>query len=123
MFQHYRRGETLEGTIDALNYTGIRFIRCGLEDKISVDDMITLYKQTGARIAYGLLSGGTDLDRLLRESRQLASAGVLLAIEGNNEPNNWGITYQGETGGRICRGCPWQSFKGICIRRSKAIPS
>lgn len=93
------RGETLKGTIDALTYTGIRFVRCGLEDRISVQDMITLHKQTGARICYGLLSGGTDLDRLLRESRQLASADVLLALEGNNEPNNWTVTYQGETGG------------------------
>jgi len=29
-------------------------------------------------------SSRTDIDRLLRESRQLASAGALLAIEGNN---------------------------------------
>jgi hypothetical protein len=94
------RGETLNGTIDALNYTGIRFIRCGLEDRISVKDMIELHNQTGARIAYGLLSGGTNVARLLDESRQLASAGALLAIEGNNEPNNWGITYQGQKGGR-----------------------
>jgi hypothetical protein len=93
------RGETLAGTIDALNYTGIRFIRCGLEDRISVDDMIDLHNQTGARIAYGLLSGGTDLDRLIRQAKQLASAGALLAVEGNNEPNNWGIRYQGEAGG------------------------
>ncbi|MDI6451659.1 glycosyl hydrolase [Anaerobaca lacustris] len=94
------RGETLAGTMEALTYTGIRFIRCGLEDRISVDDMIELRKQTGARIAYGLLSGGTDLGRLIREARPLASAGALLAVEGNNEPNNWGITYQGEVGGR-----------------------
>ena len=94
------RGETLAGTIDALNYTGIRFIRCGLEDRISVDDMIDLHNRTGARIAYGLLSGGTDLDRLIRQAKQLASAGALLAVEGNNEPNNWGIRYQGEAGGR-----------------------
>jgi hypothetical protein len=93
------RGETLAGTIDALNYTGIRFIRCGLEDRISVDDMIDLHNRTGAKIAYGLLSGGTDLDRLIREAKQLASAGALLAVEGNNEPNNWGIRYQGEAGG------------------------
>jgi hypothetical protein len=94
------RGETLTGTVDALKYTGIRFIRCGLEDRISVEDMIDLHRQTGAKIAYGLLSGGTDLARLLNEARQLASAGALLALEGNNEPNNWGITYQEETGGR-----------------------
>ncbi len=94
------RGETLAGTVEALTYTGIRFIRCGLEDRISVEDMVELRKRTGARIAYGLLSGGTDLARLIREARQLASAGALLAVEGNNEPNNWGITYGGEAGGR-----------------------
>jgi hypothetical protein len=94
------RSETLEGTIKAITYTGIRFIRCGLEDRISVNDMVKLHKRTGARIAYGLLSGGTDLGRLIREAGQLASAGALLAVEGNNEPNNWGITYQGEAGGR-----------------------
>jgi hypothetical protein len=93
------RGETLKGTIDVLKYTGIRFIRCGLEDRIAVQDMIDLHDQTGARIAYGLLSGGTNLARLLDESRQLASAGVLLAVEGNNEPNNWPVTYGGEKGG------------------------
>lgn len=94
------RGETLTGTINAMKYTGIRFIRCGLEDHVSVADMIDLHNQTDAKIAYGLLSGGTDLTRLLNEAIQLASAGTLLAIEGNNEPNNWGITYKEEAGGR-----------------------
>ena len=30
----------------------------------------------------------------------MAAMGVLLAIEGNNEPNNWGIRYKGQEGGR-----------------------
>jgi len=94
------RGETLQGTIEALEYTGIRFIRCGLEDGISTADMIELHRKTGAKIVYGLLSGGTDIDRLISEARELAEAGALLAIEGNNEPNNWEVTYQGEKGGR-----------------------
>jgi hypothetical protein len=93
------RGETLTGTINALNYTGIRWIRCGLEDRISVNDMIDLHNRTGAKICYGLLSGGTSITRLLNDAGQLASAGALLAIEGNNEPNNWGITYQEQAGG------------------------
>ncbi len=29
----------------------------------------------------------------------MAAADALLAFEGNNEPNNWGVTYQGEQGG------------------------
>lgn len=94
------RGETLAGTIASMKYSGLRFIRCGIEDGNSVEDMIELHRQTGVRIAYGLLSGGTDLARLLDEAGRLARAGALLAIEGNNEPNNWGVTYQGEFGGR-----------------------
>lgn len=93
------RGETLEGSIDVLKYTGIRWVRCGLEDGNSPEDMIELHEQTGVRIAHGLLSGGTDVDRLIEEARALAAAGALLAVEGNNEPNNWGVTYQGEEGG------------------------
>jgi hypothetical protein len=44
-------------------------------------------------------SGGTDLKKLIDTARPLADAGALLAFEGNNEPNNWGVTYRGETGG------------------------
>lgn len=93
------RGETLSGTIDAINYTGIRWIRCGLEDKISIKDMISLHKETGAKIVFGLLSGGNDVSAVIDTARILAKAGALLAIEGNNEPNNWTIDYQGEVGG------------------------
>ncbi len=93
------RGEAIEGTIASMKYTGLRFIRCGLEDGISTEDMIRLHNETGVRIVYGLLSGGTNISRLIKESRELALAGALLAIEGNNEPNNWGITYEGEQGG------------------------
>lgn len=39
---------------------------------------------------------GVGCTRLVGSScRRLASAGALLAIEGNNEPNNWGITLHG----------------------------
>ncbi|HZY83189.1 MAG TPA: hypothetical protein VFE78_00045, partial [Gemmataceae bacterium] len=43
--------------------------------------------------------GGTDLKKLTETARELAKAGALLAFEGNNEPNNWGVTYQGQKGG------------------------
>ena len=48
---------------------------------------------------WGLVSGGTDVNRLLGTARVLARADALLAFEGNNEPNNWGVTYQNEKGG------------------------
>lgn len=95
-----RRGETLQNTINCVKYSGFRWFRVGYEGNIPTSDLIELHNQTGASFSYGLLSGGNDLQRLLNEAKQLALAGALLALEGNNEPNYWGITYQGETGGR-----------------------
>ena len=39
------------------------------------------------------------MKKLVETGKVLAEAGALLAFEGNNEPNNWGVTYQGEKGG------------------------
>jgi len=94
-----RRGENLDETIANMRYTGLRWVRVGYEDDAPIEDFIRLYEETGVRSSYGLLSGGTDVERLVREARQLAQAGALLAIEGANEPNNWGVIYQGEKGG------------------------
>ena len=47
------------------------------------------------RFSWGLGSGGSDLPKLVDTARPLAAAGALLAFEGNNEPNNWGVTYRG----------------------------
>ncbi|SDD25589.1 hypothetical protein SAMN04487894_107139 [Niabella drilacis] len=95
-----KRGESLEKTRDALLYTGISWIRTGYEGEVPVEDLITLHRQTGVRFSYGLLSGGTDIARLLSGGKKIAAAGALLAFEGPNEPNNWGIVYKGEKGGR-----------------------
>jgi hypothetical protein len=40
------------------------------------------------------------MPKLIASGRQLAAVGALLAFEGPNEPNNWGIAYQGQVGGR-----------------------
>lgn len=95
-----RRGEDLAKTIDGVRYLGLRWLRVGYESNIPVADLIELHERTGVRFSYGLMSGGADIPRLLAGARQLASAGALVALEGNNEPNNWGVTYQGEPGGR-----------------------
>lgn len=94
-----RRGEHLDQTVEAVRFLGIRWIRSGYESDVPVEDLLELHRRTGVKFSYGLLSGGTDLERLLRGARRLAAAGALLAIEGNNEPNNWPITYHGQTGG------------------------
>jgi len=94
-----RRGETLPETIKAAKYIGLGWIRAGYEGDIPLEDLLALHDRTGMRFSYGLGSGGTDIPRLLAGGRRLAAAGALLAMEGPNEPNNWGVTYQGEKGG------------------------
>ena len=94
-----RRGETLEKTTSAARYIGLGWIRAGYEGDIPLQDLIDLHARTGVRFSYGLGSGGADIPRLLDGARRLAAAGALLAVEGPNEPNNWGVTYGGEAGG------------------------
>ena len=94
-----RRGETLQNTINAARYIGLGWIRAGYEGDIPLRDLIDLHAQTGICFSYGLGSGGSDISRLLDGARRLAAVGALLAVEGPNEPNNWGVTYKGEAGG------------------------
>ncbi len=98
------RGQPLPKTIDMVKYTGFRWVRGGIEGLTSdgpttIETYLDLHRQTGVRFSWGLVSGGADLKKLIETSRQLAAAEALLAFEGNNEPNNWGVTYQGEAGG------------------------
>ncbi len=117
-----RRGEHLEKTAQAAEYTGLRWIRAGYESGIPVADLIELHRQTGVRFSYGLMSGGTDINRLLHGARQLASAGALLALEGNNEPNNWGVKYEGQHGGRNESWLPVAKLQRDLYRAVKSDP-
>lgn len=94
------RGENLEKTIECSKFLGIRWLRAGIEGNIPVQQYIDLHRQTGVRFSWGFGSGGTNIPKLLETARQVAEAGALLAFEGPNEPNNWGIHYQGQAGGR-----------------------
>lgn len=93
------RGEDIDKTIDCIKYLGVRWIRSGYEDETTMDNYKRLRNEAGARFSYGLLSGGNDIERLVDRARKIAAFDALLAVEGNNEPNNWGIKYQGEEGG------------------------
>ncbi|MES2456263.1 MAG: glycosyl hydrolase [Bacteroidota bacterium] len=100
------RGERLEKTIEIVKYTGLRWIRSGYEGDVKMEDYLKLHQQTGLKFSYGLMSGGTDIARLLADGKKLAAARALLAFEGVNEPNNWALTYQGEKGGRTMSWLP-----------------
>jgi len=98
------RGQPLEKTVEMVKYTGVRWVRGGIEGlrdqgPTTLQTYLDLNRQTGVRFSWGLVSGGTDLKKLIDTGRQLAAADALIAFEGNNEPNNWGVTYQGEKGG------------------------
>ena len=98
------RGQPLAKTIEMVRYCGFRWVRAGIEglsDKgpTTIQTFLDLHRETGVRFSWGLVSGGTDVRKLVDTAKVLAKAGALLAIEGNNEPNNWGVTYQGEKGG------------------------
>lgn len=94
------RGERLEETIECAKYLGLRWFRSGYEGGAKMPDLIRLHREAGVRFSWGLGSGGADLDRLLSTGKELAKVGALLAFEGPNEPNNWGIEYGGQKGGR-----------------------
>lgn len=98
------RGQPLEKTIEMIRYCGFRWVRAGIEGlsdegPTTIRTFLDLHRETGVLLSWGLVSGGTDLNRLVKTGRILAEAGALLAFEGNNEPNTWGVTYQGEKGG------------------------
>ncbi|WP_214225409.1 hypothetical protein [Pedobacter sp. B4-66] len=110
-----KRGESLDKTIELMKYTGIRWIRAGYEGDIPDADFIKLHKETGVRFSYGLLSGGTDIKRLLAGAKKLDAVGALLAFEGSNEPNNWGFKYKGVDGGKNLTWLPIaQLQKDLC---------
>lgn len=98
------RGQPAGKTVEMINHLGVRWIRGGIEGlstsgPTTIQTYLDLHRRTGVRFSWGLVSGGTNLTKLLNSARQLAAANALVAFEGNNEPNNWGVTYQGERGG------------------------
>jgi hypothetical protein len=98
------RGQPLAKTIEMIRYCGFRWVRAGIEGlsdegPTTIQTFLDLHRQAGVKVSWGLVSGGSDIPFLIATAKVLANAGALLAIEGNNEPNNWGVTYQGEEGG------------------------
>jgi hypothetical protein len=98
------RGQPLDKTIEMVKYGGFRWIRGGVEGlsdngPTTLQTYLELHRKTGVRFDWGLVSGGSNLKKLIESAKVLAKADALIAFEGNNEPNNWGVTYQGENGG------------------------
>ncbi|HLH81564.1 MAG TPA: glycosyl hydrolase [Chthonomonas sp.] len=116
------RGESLDKTMECVRYLGIHWIRSGIEGNPPLDKLIYLHERTGVRYSWGLGSGGTNIPELIKTGEQLAKAGALLAFEGPNEPNNWGITYQGQVGGRNLSWLPVAKLQRDLYRAVKSDP-
>jgi hypothetical protein len=116
------RGESLEKTIECSRYLGIRWLRAGIEGHIPLEQLIKLHQEAGVRFSWGFGSGGADLGKLIETARPVAQAGALLAFEGPNEPNNWGIRYRGQAGGRDKTWVPVAELQRDLYRAVKSDP-
>src|SRR4051812_5853640 len=117
------RGESFRKTIECTGYLGVRWFRAGVEVNIPVEQFIELHRQTSARFSWGLGSGGSNISKLIETGRSLAQAGALLAFEGPNEPNNWGITYENETGGGNKSWLPVAKLQAALYQAVKSDPA
>ena len=90
---HIDQGVSGGSYVAPLRYLGIRNIRDGGRNSPEVK---LLNRATGARLD---LIGGGDLDAGMSTGKALAAFGALMAFEGPNEPNNFPISYNGQSGG------------------------
>lgn len=121
------RGQPYEKTLEMLRYGGFRWLRGGIEGLsdsglLTMESFLNLHAQAGVKISWGLGSGISDVDRLIATGRILARAGALLAFEGNNEPNNWPVTYKGEKGGGRSSWLPLAELHADLYRAVKSDP-
>lgn len=92
------RGESLEKTLECMQYLGARWIRSGYGAK-GFDSFDYLIDNGNIKFSMSIGTGTSGFDAPLAAARHLKSRGALIAMEGANEPNNWTITYNGEEGG------------------------
>ncbi len=116
------RGETFPKTLESVTYLGVRWLRAGTEGNVPLEQYVELHRQAGLRFSWGFGSGGSNLGKLIETARPMAAAGALLAFEGPNEPNNWGITYQGQAGGRNLSWMPVAKLQSDLYQAVKSDP-
>src|SRR5260370_13895098 len=96
---HISQGVSEASYESPFNYTGIRNARdLGISGRAA--SYVTLHNRTG--VLFDVFAGTSgNVSDLLSTGNSLADAGGLLSFEGPNEPNNFPITYNGQTGGGV----------------------
>ncbi len=121
------RGQPYAKTLEMLKYGGFRWLRGGIEGvsengPLTIETFLSLHREAGVMISWGLGSGSGDLEGLIATGRILAEAGALLAFEGNNEPNNWPVVYKGQKGGGSGSWLPVAELQADLYRAVKQDP-
>ncbi len=122
---HVQHGQDASRIAPLLRYTGVRNVRDAADGNYDMSGMILLHRRAGVKVVMGSGSGTRDgdLEAVLRMARELHDAGALLAIEGPNEPNNFGgLTYKGVKGGGELSWMPVAEFQRDLYARVKADP-
>ena len=99
-----------------LRYLGVRNIRDGERNSAQIQ---LINRETGVRL--DLIAEG-DLEGTIATGKALAASGALMAFEGPNEPNNFPITYHGQSGGGAGSWTPVARFQEALYRAVKADP-
>jgi hypothetical protein len=113
---HVDQGVSGGSYIAPLRYLGVRNIR-DLARHWPQFQLIN--RQTGVRLA---LVGQGDLDGTISIGKALAASGALMALDGPNEPNNFPIMYNGESGGGMGSWAPVAQFQETLYRAVKSSP-
>ena len=103
----------------ALTYAGIRGIR---DDGVpaNVPDWIAMHQSAGVRLS---LLTDQDVTSTVSMATQLQAAGALLAVEGPNEPNNFPVTYGGQTSSYTTTFLPVAKLQRDLYAAVKAAPA
>jgi hypothetical protein len=101
-----------------LKYAGIRNLRDD-GNLAHIPDWITVYRRSGVRTC---VITNHDIPETLAMAEQLRAVGALLAVEGPNEPNNWPVTYQGQTSDFHKTALPIARFQADLYKAVKADP-
>jgi hypothetical protein len=120
--QHHQPAEKLAGP---LKYLGVRNIRDAADENFDMAGLLLLHEETGVLVDFGPGSGARDesLPKSIAACRELAKAGALLAVEGPNEPNNFGgVTYQGQNSTKLKSWIPVAKYQRDLFRAVKVDP-
>ena len=113
---HVDQGVSGASYIAPLRYLGVRNIRDGGRNSSQI---LLINRQTGVRLD---LVGEGDLEATIKTGKALAASGALMAFEGPNEPNNFLITYNGQSGGGAGSWAPVAQFQEDLYRAVKSDP-